>query len=161
MLPLELKRVTTSYIDTEDRLRVVGETDTGEHHTLWLTQRLLNRLVERLIQWLPQNREEIQEIAQQFAQAKHEPETPVIANAASMSWLVQEITLVPSQGVLGLLFKSEEVDQHTVIVQFDEVCLRQWLDIVFRQYQQAQWSGADWPIWFVPSTELPKGVAVH
>ena len=161
MLPLELKRVTTTYVDTEDRLRLVGETDSGEHHTLWLTQRLVGRLVDRILQWLPQEREEIQEITQQFAQAKHEPEPPVIADPACMSWLVKEITLVPAQGTLGLVFKSMDSGQQTVVVEFNEVCLRQWLNIIFKQHQHAQWVGTDWPAWFEPSSDLPEGVAVH
>ena len=161
-LPLELQRITTIYVDTEDRIGLVGEDDNGEHHKLWLTQRLLNLLVDRLLLWLPQSHEGIQVIAQQVAQAKHEPEHPVIANSACVHWLVKEITLVPSQGVIGLLFKSDG-DQHIAMVRFNEISLRQWLGIVFRQYQQAQWSGVEWPSWFLPEVELglPEGVAVH
>ena len=54
-LPLELSRITTIYVDKEDRIGLVGEDSNGEHHKLWLTQRLLNRLVEKLLDWLPQS----------------------------------------------------------------------------------------------------------
>ena len=69
---------------------------------------------------------------------------------------------MPSQGVVGLLFKSN-ADQHVAMVRFNEISLRQWLGIVFRQYQQAHWLGVEWPSWFVPEVELglPEGVAVH
>lgn len=161
-LPLELTRITTIYVDTEDRMGLVGEDEVGEHQKLWLTQRLLNRLVERLLGWLPQSHEGIQEIAQQVAQAKHEPEHPVIASPECLDWLVQEIDLVPSQDVIGLVFKSES-GEYVAMVRFNEISLRQWLDILFRQYQHAEWLGVDWPSWFVPKVELglPEGVAVH
>ena len=160
--PLELNRITTIYVDKEDRIGLVGEDENGEHHKLWLTQRLLNRLVEKLLDWLPQSHEGIQEIAQQVAQAKHEPEHPVIASPECLDWLVQEIDLVPSQGVIGLVFKSDG-GQQAAMVRFNEISLRQWLGIVFRQYQQAQWLGVEWPSWFVPEIELglPEGVSVH
>ena len=161
-LPLELTRITTIYVDTEDRISLVGEDEIGEHQRLWLTQRLLSLLVEKLLDWLPQTHEGIQEIAQQVAQSKHDPEHPVIASSESLNWLVNEIALEPSGGVIGLLFKSDRCED-VAVVRFNEISLRQWLDILFRQYQHAGWISVDWPSWFVPKVELgfPEGVAVH
>ena len=65
-IPLELKRITTVYVDKEDRIGLIGVAESGQHHRLWLTQRLLTQLIERLLLWLPQNPEEIQQIAQQM-----------------------------------------------------------------------------------------------
>ena len=161
-LPLELTRITTIYSDTEDRIGLIGEDEIGEHQKLWLTQRLLGRLVEKLLDWLPQSDEGIQEIVQQVAQSKHEPEYPVIASSECLNWLVMEVTIESSKGVVGLLFKSDRCE-NVAIVRFNEISLRQWLDILFRQYQHARWISVDWPSWFVPSVEsgLPEGVAVH
>ena len=161
-LPLELTRITTIYVDTEDRMGLVGEDEIGEHQKLWLTQRLLNHLVEKLLDWLPQTHDGIQEIAQQVAQSKHEPEHPVIASSECLNWLVDEITIESSKGVMGLLFKSDKCE-YVAVVRFNEISLRQWLDILFRQYQHAGWISVDWPSWFVPKVELglPEGVAVH
>ena len=161
-LPLELTRITTIYVEIEDRIGLVGEDEIGEHQKLWLTQRLLNHLVEKLLDWLPQTHDGIQEIAQQVAQSKHEPEHPVIANSECLNWLVNEITIESSKGVMGLLFKSDKCE-YVAIVRFNEISLRQWLDILFRQYQHAGWISVDWPSWFVPKVELglPEGVAVH
>jgi hypothetical protein len=119
-------------------------------------------LVERLLLWLPQNPDEIQQIAQQFAQAKREPELAVVASSDCFNWLVQEININSAVGVIGLQFKSAG-DEYVVIVQFNEVSLRQWLDILFSEYQYAGWLGAAWPHWLSTKVELalPKGVSVH
>ena len=161
-LPPELTRVTTIYVDTEDRIKLVGEDEIGEHQRLWLTQRLLSQLVEKLLDWLPQSHEGLQEIAQQVAQAKYEPQERVIASCGCLNWLVHEITLESSEGVIGLLFKSDRCE-YLAIVRFNEVSLRQWLDILFRQYHHARWISVDWPSWFAHSVELalPEGVEVH
>ena len=162
MRPLEFTRITTIYVDTEDRLGLVGEDENGKHQRLWLTQRLLSRLLEKLLDWLPQTDVRIQEIAQQSAQAKHGPEHPVIPSSECLDWLVNEITLESSEGVIGLLFKSDRCE-YVAIVRFNEISLRQWLDILFRQYQHAGWLSTDWPNWFVSEVEvvLPAGVEVH
>ena len=161
-LPLELTRITTTYVDTEDRIGLVGEDGIGEHQKLWLTQRLLNHLVEKLLDWLPQAQDGIQEIAQQVAQSKHEREHPVIASSECLNWLVNEITIESSDGVVGLLFKSDRCE-YVALVRFNEISLRQWLDILFRHYHHAGWVSVDWPGWFVPKVELglPEGVVVH
>ena len=48
----ELQRITSEYIEAEDRLRLTGEVGEGETETLWLTQRLLTRLLDHLLKWL-------------------------------------------------------------------------------------------------------------
>ena len=161
-LPLELTRITSTYVSTEDRISLVGEDEIGEHQRLWLTQRLLSQLVENLLDWLPQAHDGVQEIAQQVAQSKHEPEHPVTASSECLNWLVKEITIESSRGVMGLQFKSDKCE-YVAIVRFNEISLRQWLDILFRQYQHAGWISVDWPSWFVPAVELglPEGIAVH
>ena len=50
----ELQRITTEFVDAEDRIRLAGEDAAGEAVVLWLTQRLLNRLVAHLCDWLEQ-----------------------------------------------------------------------------------------------------------
>ena len=67
-----------------------------------------------------------------------------------------------SEGVIGLVFKSDS-GEYAAMVRFNEISLRQWLDILFRQYQHPERRGVDLPSWFVPSVELglPEGVAVH
>ena len=45
---MDLHRITTEYIDSEDRIRLTGQLASGDTVVLWLTQRLLNRLVPHL-----------------------------------------------------------------------------------------------------------------
>ena len=45
---MNLGRVTTVYVDVEDRFRLSGEAQDGLVLVLWLTQRLLCRLVPHL-----------------------------------------------------------------------------------------------------------------
>jgi hypothetical protein len=160
--PSVLKRITTVYVDKEDRFGLIGVAESGKHHRFWLTQRLLTQLVETLLLWLPQNPDEIQQIAQQVVQAEREPEIAVVASPDCYNWLVQEINLNSAAGVVSLQFKSDG-DQYAVIVRFNEVSLRQWLGIVFSQYQLAGWLGVTWPHWLSTKVELalPEGVSVH
>lgn len=51
---MNLNRVTTVYVDLEDRFRLSGKTQDGQVLVLWLTQRLLCRLVPHLVRWLDQ-----------------------------------------------------------------------------------------------------------
>ena len=54
-MPHELQRITTTYVDVEDRLRLTGVLANGTVVQLWLTQRLLGRLVPPLTSWLVRN----------------------------------------------------------------------------------------------------------
>ena len=54
-MPHELQRITTTYVDVEDRLRLTGVLANGTVVQLWLTQRLLGRLVPPLTSWLERN----------------------------------------------------------------------------------------------------------
>ncbi len=44
----EITRITTEYVETEDRIRLSGETPAGSTVMLWIPQRLLNRLIPLL-----------------------------------------------------------------------------------------------------------------
>ena len=47
-----LKRLTTEYVDVEDRIRLTGELEDSETVVLWLTQRLLTKLLPHLLDLL-------------------------------------------------------------------------------------------------------------
>ena len=53
---MDLSRVTTVYVDVEDRFRLSGETQDGQVLVLWPTQRLLCRLVPHLVLRLARRR---------------------------------------------------------------------------------------------------------
>lgn len=49
---VSLHRITTEYVEAEDRVRIVGEVEAAETVVLWLTRRLLDRLIPHLTLWL-------------------------------------------------------------------------------------------------------------
>lgn len=124
-----LQRITTEYIEAEDRIRLAGEA--GENTVvLWLTQRLLNRLVPYLCQWLEahsgfgtagssattatgqaRHADIGQGIAQSFAQqaaaAALAPQPPVQATDPSTQALVHSVDVSTAQETVTLRFKGQ------------------------------------------------------
>lgn len=154
-----LQRVTTEYVDTEDRLRLSGELPGGQTQVLWLTQRLIERLVPHLCGWLEQQTaagapmDLVQEFAQQAAQARLEPQARVQAQAGAQSWLVQAIDLTIGEGAITLLFKPEISGAAVSRLTLPAEAMRQWLAIVLAQYQLAQWPLQAWPDWMIGARE--------
>ena len=141
-------------------------TEAEQSCVLWLTQRFLLLLVPHLLDWLDQQSPEmtrnpskdpevanlLQVMAQQSARARLTPEAPVQVSAGSKPWLVEEVDInsVPAQGV-RLLFKTKAGDKAGLVL--DPQQLRQWLLIVYSQWQQAQWPLQVWPDWI--SSAMP------
>ena len=155
----ELQRITTEFVDTEDRIRLAGEDAGGEAVVLWLTQRLLNRLVEHLCAWLGQRvpvdtlhfaaaaqAEVIQSFAQQAALAALEPQTPVQGKVHS-TWLVHSVDIACGDQGMMLTFKAAEAGSPCATLTLHDQPLRQWLNILHDQYQNAQWPLTVWPEW--------------
>lgn len=157
--PPQLQRVTTEYVDTEDRLRLSGELPGGQTQVLWLTQRLAQRLVPHLCGWLEQQTadgapmELVQEFAQQAAQASLEPQARVQAEAGAQSWLVQAVDVSIGEGALTLLFKPGMAGAPVSCLTLPSDSLRQWLGIMLAQYQLAQWPLEIWPDWMIGARE--------
>ena len=166
---IHLQRITTDYVDTEDRIRLSGEADENTSIVLWLAQRLLAQLIPHLLGLIEKQSLELanadssdpaltsslmQGFAQQVAEAELVPEIPVQAAASAQSWLVIEvdITLSP-KGTLVLVFKreagnaalQEDIAKATLTVEAKQ--LRQWLGIVHVLWQRAGWPLALWPTW--------------
>jgi hypothetical protein len=161
----ELKTVTSQYIALEDRLRLLGETAAGESYTLWLSGRLLRNLVPSLVSWLipSSSNQSYQAVMQEAAKAKQEQCSPVVAQTAAHVWLVHQVDLQDLGQTLGLVFSCPGPPKHKVCWFLNNTGLRQWLNILYSQTQQAQWVGIDWPDWLEPPTitEAPEGVALH
>ncbi len=153
-----LQRITTEYIEAEDRIRLAGEA--GENTVvLWLTQRLLNRLVPHLTAWLsrqlapasripsvqPAHQDIAQSFAQQAARAQLAPEPPVRAPSEGSGWRVDSVDIAQGEEAVALTFKGEGEAQATLTLAAQP--LRQWLGIVFEQYQCGEWPTTAWPGW--------------
>ncbi len=172
-----LQRITSEYVEAEDRIRLSGEDEQGNSIVLWLTQRLLAQLISHLLALIEEQAPDIaknsnaadttqslmQGFAQQAAQADLAPELPVETAANSQSWLVQEVDIALSaEGALVLVFKREigagtaiqdeeletpECDNAKAILTVEAKQLRQWLGIIQAQWQRAGWPLTLWPGW--------------
>lgn len=148
----DLKRITTQFIEDEDRIRLSGEVELNQTVTLWLTRRLMSRLASHLVAWLDtqtltQTRPDVlQEFAQGAARASLTPQPPVQASLHDTAWLVTAVDLTSNAQVVLLTFKGTKPEQLAKL-SFETVQLRQWLSIVFNQYRLAEWPLDDWPDW--------------
>lgn len=168
-----LQRLTTEYIDVEDRIRLAGEADSGETVQLWLTQRLLLRLLPLLFRWLdshpavsgetaptadsgadsresdPARTEALQRFAQQGAQDSLESTTPVRAEQAMLEWLVHEVDIGRGRNGVSLVFKPavNPPANDTITLALEARALRQWLVILYRHFRTAGWPLTVWPRW--------------
>jgi hypothetical protein len=164
-----LLRITTEYVDTEDRIRLSGEAEKDASIVLWLTQRLLSQVISHLLGLIEKQSINLantdssnpappsslmQGFAQQVAQAELAQELPVRTTAAAQSWLVLEVNITLSpEGTLLLVFKRETgstalqevAGKATLTLEAKQ--LRQWLGIVYSQWQKAGWPLTLWPPW--------------
>ena len=117
-----LQRITTEYIESEDRIRLTAVTDAEETLILWTTQRLLIRLVAHFLGWLEKEAPEVarssaigtgaksalQGMAQQSAVANLQNQSAVTANSESTTLLVKEIDIKMSEETVLLVFKCDD-----------------------------------------------------
>jgi hypothetical protein len=166
---IHLQRITTEYVDTEDRIRLSGEAEKDAPIVLWLTQRLLSQVISHLLGLIEKQslnlantnssnpapaRSLMQGFAQQLAQSELASELPVQTTAAAQSWLVLEIDITLSpEGALVLVFKREtgnaalQEGAGKAALTVEAKQLRQWLGIVHSQWQKAGWALTLWPPW--------------
>lgn len=170
-----LERITTEYIDKDDRIRLTGEPAQGDAVVLWFTQRLLNRLVPHLTAWLsgqlaPASRipsvqaahqDIVQGFAQQAARAQLAPQPPVRAPLARAGWRVDSVDVAHGPEAVVLTFKGEAGTQAELALAAQP--LRQWLGIVFEQYQRGEWPTTVWPEWMqaAPTRAATHPAALH
>jgi len=150
-----LSRLTTEYIEREDRLRISGETSNGTV-VIWLTLRLTNRLMPLLLDWLTKQQagepyaDLLQGWAVRQARAGLEVQAPVRATPASEQWLAEEVTVTRRSEAVILVFKGRDDSQRAQIT-LAPTPLRQWLAIVHDLYALAGWSRDVWPDWMLDS----------
>lgn len=145
-----LHRITTEYIEAEDRMRISGASPAGETVSLWLTQRLLGRLLKALLSWTADGDDAHTELkntfAQQAARADFKHQSPVAAQAAA--FLVCSVDLNHSAELMTMHFRGGEVQSAQLTLQRQDV--RQWLNILHDLWRHAGWPCALWPDWMEP-----------
>ncbi|WP_280188475.1 hypothetical protein [Delftia sp. PS-11] len=173
-----LQRLTTAYVEEEDRLRISGEDGEGRTQVLWLTQRLLGRLVPHLCGWLEQQapvlegdgavhapaagesglaRQMAQGFAQQAAQAQLAAQAPEPVAASVAGWLVNGVDMHATAQGVHLVLRGGQAGQGgpEAAMALNAQALRQWLGIVHGQYVKAGWPLALWPAWMAQEAPLP------
>lgn len=162
-----LQRITTEYVEAEDRIRLSGETDAGETAVLWLTRRLLIRLVSHLCDWLARSAEGdahaalLNGFAQQAAAGALVPQPPVRAAAEVGGRVVRSIDVTVGEAAVQLTFRCDGDADAGLVLQTTQ--LRQWMGILHAQCLKGEWPAADWPDWIAegrPSAPAGGGVAV-
>ncbi len=162
-----LQRITTDYVEKEDRIRLTGELTNDNTLVLWFTRRLLDRVVPYLTQWLEQgssqpvvliDRDTLQSFAQQSAQASLDAEAPVRVAPAETGWLVESLDVTRGDNGVQLTFKG---DGEPVALVLAPQHLRQWLGILFTQYQRGEWPLEVWPAWMMPVDDEDKKRIMH
>ena len=156
---ITLQRITSEYIESEDRIRLTAISDAEETIILWITQRLLIRLITHFLGWLEKEAPEVarssaignetksalQGMAQQSASANLQNQSAVTANSDSAALLVKEIDIKMSEEVVLLVFKCD--DDQKAELSFTIQQLRQWLGMIHQLWRQARWPVSIWPDW--------------
>ncbi len=152
----ELQRVTSAYIDAEDRMRLTGELGSGETLEVWLSQRLLVRLLPHLTLWLEQRGStafpvEIEQALEQHAATENlGAEAPVQHTGQGKSWLAQAVDMSAGDHAMRLAFRCD--GEAPVTLTLSVQALRQWLTILRALWLQAEWGMGVWPEWMGDAT---------
>lgn len=152
----ELQRITSEYVETEDRLRITGELGANETEVLWLSQRLLLRLLPHLFAWLEKQSGDglpvdiVQSFAQEAAKLDLKSEAPVENIHNATGWLVDAVDIRHDLEVLTIRFRGGA--QQEVILTTNTIALRQWLVILQALWSKAEWPVAIWPGWITESS---------
>ncbi|MFM7531201.1 MAG: hypothetical protein ACKO5J_01665 [Rubrivivax sp.] len=173
----EVLRMTTEYVEAEDRLRVCCQLRSGETALLWVTQRLFLRVLPHLVEWLDKNTpgladaqasraraDAVRGFTQQADRARHAPEAPVTPQAATQIWLVHTVDMTPREGELALSLRPLSRDAAAASFVLQPQALRVWLAMLAELFVRAGWPMEAWPAWLVPgpprAAEEP-GAVVH
>ena len=156
----KITRVTSEYIETEDRIRLVGLADDGETHVLWFTLRLTNRLIAHCLSILTKfspeisksavderTRSNVQNLIQESATRQIVEEPPVKIKKGSYNCLVKEIDVSYTSEGLLMTFRATDQNSYELYLGFQQ--LRQWLSMLYLIWQKAEWPAGIWPDWIV------------
>ena len=161
------QRFTTEYVDFEDRVRLTYLIQDGSIHIAWLTHRFLDRLITHAVNWLEKSTrpmprgDTLQAFALDVAVSKLPEQPPVKADAdaETPSWVVYSVDFKFKDATILLALKSRD-EASRAELSMNIVQLRQWLNILHKQYVKAGWNLSCWPEWLLErdsvSSSSPK-----
>lgn len=156
----KIERISTEYIDIEDRVRLAGEVENAATVVVWFTQRLLQRLLPTLLQGLERQSADtprsalLHSFALQAARAELTPQAPVQTSTDSTAWLARSVDITYSKQAVSLNFRGVAGENATLALAATP--LRQWLGILHDTYLKAGWPLDVWPEWVRESARLEK-----
>ena len=126
----------------------------GAPVVFWLTLRFCCRLIRALTGYLERSVSQpglvdmgwLLSCQQRDAEWQQEPSEPVDLCAGASLVLLYRVDLSFSAERVALLFTLAGGDE--ALLQMSLLELRQWLAIVYRQFQRAGWPLEVWPEWF-------------
>jgi len=153
-----LQRITTEYIEAEDRVRLSGASPSGEAVSLWITQRLLSRLLKVILNWTAEGDNGHQAIKNAFAQqaARADLKLQLSVPAQPSAVLVNAIDISQTVEALTMVFRGAEDVVGQLTLQRSDV--RQWLNILHDTWCRAEWPQDLWPDWMSLSQGGPAVV---
>jgi hypothetical protein len=146
---IELERMTTQYVATEDRISITANVKSGGTARLWLTRRIGDRMVAALVKAVqPRHRDRayaelIGEMTQQEAEQRLEPQPEVQAATPDHEWLIDKISLQFPTGAVVVRLTGPQGQEAGMALSTEVV--RQWLGILRRVYQHGEWPIDQWP----------------
>ena len=170
-----LKRITSEYIELEDRIRLAGITDDNQTIVLWLTMRLLRRLITHCLNLLEKNtpelkktpaqnelsRKSVQHFVQKSAEQQIVEEAAVKVVENSPNQLPAEIDIKNDDVGVTIIFKGEFSSDYAIYLNNQQ--LRQWLGMLHMIWQKAEWPNLVWPDWMSSSSAetVPDLTSIH
>lgn len=166
-----IQKITQRYHPEQDRVSFSVENVEQKVLLLWLTQRLANRLVGILVSWLAEDSQTVsitqsssdlrilqQVPTQQMQQTQQAQQTQgtvvsaVDAAVAQSEVLLDTIDLARDQhGAYVLTFNWTENNARLILSATE---LRQWLNILNRLFDTAEWPKHVWSEWFAVNNEM-------
>ncbi len=146
-----IQRVTTRYSELEDRLLLQVELPDEETAEFWLSRRFLDRLLPVLIQQIDHSKQRdahynmLQAFNQQAAISSMKPCEPVETVPKQHSFLITSVDIQANDQQVRLIFRIENSEY---VLNLDNTELRQWLWIIYKAFQSAEWQSHLWPSWF-------------
>lgn len=143
---------------------MVVENSQQQTTVIWLTRRLLVRLIDAMVKAIEsetQGRSEsdtLQTFTQHRAQQVQVEESPVRAVEGSAEWLINRIDLNVSDERLTLKLFS---DEGCATLPMPRVNARQWLNIMHRLFEVAEWHYERWPSWLRQSLSVTQPALIH
>lgn len=162
---MHIRSMTLSYDGAEDRIQLAVLLTDERKVSLWLTQRLARSLARALASYVEKTegiplstvRDAMLSHEQASAVAGIRPSAPVQA-ASGPVHLVANVKIQQTPEKIAMTFEAGEgIDPRVVL---EKTLVRQWMDMLHRQFRTAGWPEDVWPGW-ITGAGTSEGVTRH